>query len=241
VPQVILYQYEISPYADKVRRVLHLKKIPYEVKEVLITQRGKFRKISPTDKFPAIDWDGRIIVDSTDIIRFLDEQAPEPRLLPDDAKDRALCHIIEDWADESLYFYDLAIRCQPNNAGLLADDIARYENPLIRWLVKRIVPGAAMKIATVQGLGRKDPAVLAAEIEAHFDALETILADREWLVGDALSLADIAVASMLYVLNRAEEPAAALTRKPRLEEWRARVDALTLPETTAPAKRKRAA
>ncbi|MEL7030412.1 MAG: glutathione S-transferase family protein [Pseudomonadota bacterium] len=233
--KVILHQYEISPYADKVRRVLHLKQVDYETSEVLITKQGAARKISPTGKFPAMEWDGETIVDSTDIIRFLNEKVPNPPLIPADPKQKALAHIIEDWADESLYFYDLAIRCKPNNSKLLADDIAKYESPMIRWLIKRVIPGAAKKIGTVQGLARKDAAVLDREITAHFDALEVMLSDQDWLVGEALSIADIAVASMIFVLNRAEEPAASLKRMPKLEAWRARVDGLTLPPEGHPA------
>ena len=36
---ITLYQFEISPFCDKVRRVLHWKKVPYEIVEVPLKLR----------------------------------------------------------------------------------------------------------------------------------------------------------------------------------------------------------
>jgi len=74
-----LYQYELSPYADKVRRLLRLKGVAYATVEVPVSKPGKFKHISPTGKFPALEHDGRIIVDSSDICRHLDVAPPAAR------------------------------------------------------------------------------------------------------------------------------------------------------------------
>lgn len=226
--EVALYQYEISPFADKVRRALKLKCIEYSVREVRPSKASKFKDISPTGKFPALSWDDHLIVDSTEIIRFLEEQVPEPSLFPAEAKDRALAHILEDWADESLYFYDLAIRSKPHNVGLLVEDINRYETGLAAAIMNRLIPGASRKIGKVQGLGRKADTELARDIERHFSALEDLLDGSEWLVGDSVSIADLAVVSMIHVLIRAQEPAASLPEFTKLSAWKAKLDQMTL-------------
>lgn len=228
MPQITIYQYEISPFSDKVRRVLKLKGLDYDVDEVLISKAKKWKSVSPTLKFPALRYDNKVIVDSTNIISFLDEQHPSPRLIPQDAKSRALTHILEDWADESLYFYDLAIRSKQNNVALLIDDLIRYEKGLTKKIFEYIIPKAANKIAHVQGLGRKDNDTLSQEIRNHFSAINTLLSDSEYLCGPEISIADIAVASMIYVLVRAEEPAAMLPEFGHILAWRKRVDAMTL-------------
>ena len=96
MPNVKLYQYEISPFSDKVRRVLKLKGIDYSIVEVLPSKASKLKHISASGKFPAMQWDDTLIVDSTDIIAFVEQQVPEPALIPTDLKARALAHILED-------------------------------------------------------------------------------------------------------------------------------------------------
>jgi glutathione S-transferase len=225
--KITLYQYEISPYADKVRRVLKLKNLDYQVVEVLASKAKKYKHISPTLKFPALRYGEETVVDSTDILTFLDEKHPEPKIIPDSAHDQAIAHIIEDWADESLYFYDLAIRAKPQNVNLLKDDILKYETGFSRKLMDWVLPKAANKIANTQGLGRKDTQTLRIEIQNHFEALETILRESDWLCGTALSTADISIVSMLHVLIRAKEPAELLPNYPRLADLKSRIDALT--------------
>ena len=228
MPEIIIYQYEISPFSDKVRRALKLKGLEYKIGEVLPTKAKKWKHISPTGKFPAMQYDDNIIVDSTDIINYLEEKHPDPALIPSDPKNRAWAHILEDWSDESLYFYDLAIRSKENNSKLLADDISRHESDLNKKILGLLIPKAISKNAHVQGLGRKDSTTLDQEIRKHFSALETLLTDQEFLCGPEISSADLAVVSMLHVLIRAEEPAAALPNYSRLQEWKAKVDELTL-------------
>ncbi len=225
---VVLYQFEISPFADKVRRALRLKSIEYSIVEVIPSKVSKFKTISPTGKFPALRWNDELIIDSTDILRFLDSQVPDPRLLPQDPKARALAHILEDWADESLYFYDIAIRVKPHNTALFVDDLARYETGLAAALMRKIIPPAMRKIGNTQGLARKSAEDLAVEIERHFEALEEMLEGNAFLLGDAISSADLSVASMLHVLIRAQEPAASLPKYQRLSAWKDRVDQITL-------------
>ena len=64
---LILHQYNLSPYNEKIQRMLNHKGIPFEAKTWRVSERGKILKISPTGKLPALEHDGRIIVDSTDI------------------------------------------------------------------------------------------------------------------------------------------------------------------------------
>lgn len=234
MPEICLYQYEISPFADKVRRVLTLKGLDYSVDEVLISKIKKYKSVSPTSKFPAMKYDGHMIVDSTDIIRFIEEKHSTPSLIPEGPKDRALAHILEDWADESLYFYDLAIRGKEHNVDLLTKDIAKYETGFSKKLIMMMVPKATNKIAHVQGLGRKETSVIDAEIQHHFSALEDMLEPGGWLCGTNISIADIAIASMIHVLIRAMEPAQALPNYPKLRDWKSRIDDATKPVIPAP-------
>src|SRR5690349_5471712 len=102
--KIVLHQLDISPFCDKVRRVLHFKRLDYSVHDVPVGGLGKLKRMARPGKVPILELDGRFIHDSTDICRTLEELVPEPRLIPADPMQRALVDIFEDWADESLYF-----------------------------------------------------------------------------------------------------------------------------------------
>ncbi len=222
----ILYQYQISPFCDKVRRAMHLKGLAWDTVEVPIIP-GKFKHISPTGKFPAVDFGGTIVVDSTDIIAHLDTIIAEPRLIPADSRQRADALILEDWADESLYFYDLTMRNWPQNRAWFINDLLHAETGLKRRIMAAMIPGPLKKVANTQGLGRKSEAQVTAELARHYDGLAAKLTGNDWLVGDQISIADLAVRSMVFVLDRTVEGKALTTARPALAAWSQRVDAAT--------------
>jgi glutathione S-transferase len=227
---IILYQFEISPYCDKVRRAMTFKGIEFEVREMLFSRREENLRVSPTHKFPVIEDEGRRIVDSTDIAYYLDERFPEPALIPRDPVERARMHILEDWADESLFTYDLAMRgLWEHNVPLLIEDVFRYETPELREEFAKTVPEGVRQQLIAQGIGRKDRDSILRDVGRHIEAIDALVRSEAWLVGHALSYADIAVRAMSYVINRAREGEELLERHPAVRDWEARVDALTLP------------
>ena len=94
---------------------MFLKGMPWDTVEVSLIPSAKFKAISPTGKFPAVDFGGEIIVDSSNILDHLERLVPVPPLLPANPRDRADALILEDWADESLYFFDMTMRNWPQN------------------------------------------------------------------------------------------------------------------------------
>jgi glutathione S-transferase len=208
------------------------------VKNYAVADGSKIRKtISPSGKTPVLDHAGERIVDSTAILRYLEQHFPTPPILPADPALRAQAHIIEDWADESFFFYDLTMRGWSNNVEWLKRDVLSHDSGLFRWLMGRLLPKFFKKATQAQGIGRKDPALVCEEVEAHFDAIIDLLGDRSWLVGEHLTVADIAVASMCTVIERAEEAAAMMQARPLLMAWRERVDTATFYAGTVAAER----
>ncbi len=225
---ITLYQYQISPFCDKVRRAMRLKGLTWATVEVPVVPPGMYKSVSPTGKFPAVDFGGKVVVDSTDIIFHLDTLIETPQLVPADPRQRADALILEDWADESLYFFDLTMRNWPQNRKWFVDDLLHAEKGIKRSVVGAMVPGALKKVAVNQGLGRKDEATVSADLARHYDCLAARLDGRDWLVGDDISIADIAVRSMLFVLDRTVEAKALHEARPALWAWSERVDRATL-------------
>jgi glutathione S-transferase len=93
-------------YCEKVRIVLGMKKIPYEVSDVR-PNRQPLIDFSGQRKIPVMDYDGRCVIDSTFISAFLEEKYPQNSIYPKNPADKGLALMLEDWADEVL---NMAIR-----------------------------------------------------------------------------------------------------------------------------------
>ena len=166
---ITLYQFEISPFCDKVRRVLHLKGQPYTVREVSLFEfgRGLVKKLHPSNKVPVIDHDGTIVADSTHILAHLERAFPEPSLYPSDPRDRAIAHILEDWADESLYFYEMCMRFTfPHNAERWKPELLKHDSGVLRSVLGALFMRTTNKQLAGQGTGRKGRERVAQEAAA---------------------------------------------------------------------------
>jgi glutathione S-transferase len=226
-----LYQFEISPFCEKVKRVMNVKKVSYEVIEVpmLAFLRGQAKRLSPANKLPAIQDGDVTLADSTDIVEYLEEKYPEPHVFPIVPEESAMCHVLEDWADESLYFYEFHLRFGvPANAKQWAPELLKHDPAWFRTLGARMIPRAAVKATRAQGLGRKSPKQIERDLARHVDAIDGLLGDRRWLVGKSLTIADIAVFTMLRCIGGTPEGEAALARQKDVRRWMKRVDEATM-------------
>ncbi len=224
-----LYQFEASPFCDKIRRVLHWKKQPYEVHEVSLWQAlTQVRRLNPVGKLPCLEHDGRFLADSSDIAQYLEERFPTPPLLPQGAAQRAACHVLEDWADESLYFYEMRLRFgTKENARRWLPLLASHDAAPFRVLATRILPRLFASQLRQQGIGRKPLAAVLADLDRHVGAVASLLESHEFLVGDALTLADISVFVQFFCIRSTDEGAAAIEKQPRVVSWMNRVDEAT--------------
>ncbi|MFK7985637.1 MAG: glutathione S-transferase family protein, partial [Sandaracinaceae bacterium] len=153
-----------------------------------------------------------------------------PPIYPDDPRDRATCDLIEDWADESLYFFELWFRYGlKENAGEWSKRSSQSEPPLLRRATERALPTLMRNVLKLQGIGRRTPEQVFVDFERHLGMLETWLGDGDWLVTDRLCLADIAVFSQLSYAAETGEASSVIAGYPSLLTWMERVNAETSP------------
>lgn len=222
---ITLYQFEASPFCDKVRRALRYKGIPFTVQEVSLLGAGKY---SSAKKLPVIDDGGLRVEDSTQILHYLEKKVPEPRLLPADQAQLALCNVLEDWADESLYYYDIALHFSfAENAKRRAGHLLVHEKPWFRRLMGPFVPALLRKMGESQGAGRRPREVILSDIDRHVASIAALLEGQDFLLPAGLSAADISVYVELDAIKVAELGAEIIARYPAVTAWMARVDALT--------------
>jgi glutathione S-transferase len=194
-----LYYHPISTCS---RRVLmtarHLGLEP----ELVVVDLGKneqkspaFLAVNPNGRVPALEHDGVVLWESYAIMQYLADVTPGQTLYPLDPKARA--------------------------------DVNRW----LFWCAQDFAPGIGIlnwehSIKPLVGAGPADPAEVARGEALVLDAaalLDAHLAQRDWLCGDDVSLADYALAAPLADEARARLP---LGGFPNLQRWLGRVKAL---------------
>jgi glutathione S-transferase len=180
---------------------------------------------------PALDLDGQRLFDSTLILRALDEFKPEPPLLSADPQSAAQQHLLEDWADESLYWYGMVLRWNiPANAARTISLLSKELPPILRPLLKLTVPRFVASQTRAQGMGRLPLHVLLHELDGHLTNLARLLGDGPFFFDASQpSIADLAVFAQLDFLHSSVTPEgiAAVEKRPELIEFCQRLDAMT--------------
>jgi len=95
----VLHVYRI-PFSTNVERVslaLAYKGLDVEWEDVDADDRSPVERISGQPLVPVLVHDGRVLVDSTAILRYLEELQPEPPLFPRDEPRRAELDVFLDW------------------------------------------------------------------------------------------------------------------------------------------------
>jgi glutathione S-transferase len=197
---MIFYDWPYSPFCMKVRAILDYKNVAYERVNPLGPTLLKLRRRGKTGKVPAVEIDGEMIVDSTDIAYAIDERFPEPPLLPADPRERGLCHALEDWADESLYFIGLYYRWYEKE-GRKPIPRAFGKSPIGR-IVYRFYLGRILGQVRGQGTLRKTPEHVRRDLERQLDAVEGMLRPGPYLLGEQPYLCDFALWGQLNYLDR---------------------------------------
>ncbi len=191
----------------------------------------KAAKLSPVGKLPVLDYEGERVQDSSRIAIFLEARRPKPSLFPKETRDRASAHFWEDWADESLYWYEVYFRftypeALQKSVDLLCEGRPAYERPLFKW----IGAGALKRALKAQGLGRMQRVRIEADFAVHLEALEHVLEGRTWLVGSEPSIADLAVSAQLDEIVRTSHMKNKVLSYPNLAAWLRRSQPEALPD-----------
>ena len=156
----------------------------------------EFVAVNPNGKVPVLVEGEFVLWESNAIQQYLASKVPDSTLWPCDPRARA--------------------------------DIARWQFwEASAWSVAVHILMQERLIKQITHAGEADPAKVEQglrEFRHCANILETHLADREWLVGEEPTLADIAIVSQLMYASRIGLP---LVEYPNLSRWHARVDALS--------------
>ena len=99
-----LYNAPQSTCSQRVRFVFNSKKLPFEEVKLNLLEGDQLKpdylKLNPNGVVPTLDHDGAIIIDSTVIIEYLDEIAPNEGFTPENPVERARMRSLMHFIDE---------------------------------------------------------------------------------------------------------------------------------------------
>lgn len=202
-----LYHNHLSSNGRRVLMVAEQLGLPLDIVNVDLmseSDRARLHEINPNGKLPVLEDGDFLLWESCAIMQYLCDVTPGQQLYPQDARVRADVNRWLFWGSQHF----------AETVSILA-----FEN-----IWKGMI-----------GLGEADPALVAraeGELRQLGAVLDGHLAQRDWLVGDALSLADIGVVTPMMYLEQAKLP---LGDFPNLMRWFDRLRQLEIWKNTSAA------
>jgi len=202
---LVLYQFPVSHFCEKVRWALAYKRLPYKSKNMLPgLHTKKMMKMTGQSSVPVLKDGKNVVAHSSDILSYLDEQFPRFSLTPEDESEHAKAMEIEAWADKDV---GPAVRLLCYAILLERPDLLvpmfTYQGPWYGGFVaQRIFP--KVRDALIKRLPITEESIAASKKNLH-TVVETFTAnyaDDAFMVGKSLSRADVAMASLWAPLFR---------------------------------------
>lgn len=200
-----LYQFDYSPYCTKIRAVMHVKHLRYRTEELIPGAAAMtLRSISGQQRVPVLRDGARVIADSTEIALYLDTAYPEVRVIPEAYALYRECFLWEDWSDEALgpVVHASLLEQAAREPAFGREQVPPQGNAALDLLMPRLAPALLPMLRRHFGVGGEEGRRLASRLNVYLDFLTGAVATRRYLVGDRLTLADIAVATMTRHLER---------------------------------------
>jgi glutathione S-transferase len=174
-----LHHFPLCPFSRKVRLALYEKKLDFVLELERFWERTpEFTKLNAAGQVPVlIDLNGSVLCDSVAICEYLEDAYPERPLIGEGLALRAEVRRLMAWFDGK-------------GAG-------EFSLPLVfEKVIKRNIPNLSNQ-------GPNSPLIRQAKgaLNFHLEYITWLVDRRNWLAGDAFSLADITAAAHLSVVD----------------------------------------
>jgi len=208
---VILHQYDMSPFSEKIRKILGHKNAKWKAvsqsmwlpRPHLTPMTGNYRRI------PVLQIGADVYCDTRLIARKLDALFPEPPLYPKGLE--AAADTITQWADRHMFGVTVPI---------VFTQLGAMMPPQLMEDRKKMRPDL-------------DPAVLSAmvpdlknELRVFAASLDRTLSQGGFLLGKSFSVADASVYHTLWFVRNAPDAGAILAQFPGVQRWLGVIDGM---------------
>ncbi len=217
----------LSSCSQKLRIFLALKGLEWESHEIdLMANENlseRFLGINPRGLVPVLVHDGDVHIESNDIIAHLEQKFPEPKLIPAGLEDQ-VDGLLKHENDLHLDLRAISFRFVFNPPGppKSAEELDHYASTGSGTVGgakdgRKDIEIGFWKTFATEGITDAVAQTAAGKFRAAFTELDDRLADNPYLLGDSLSVLDIAWFIYANRLVLAHYPLARL--HPRLDAW----------------------
>ncbi len=191
-----LYNASQSTCSQRVRFVLNAKDIPFdEVKLDLLAGdqlKPDYLKLNPNGVVPTLDHDGALVINSSVIIEYLDEVAPEESFTPRDPVNRAAMRAHMRFIDE---MPAAAVRVPTFNLAFLPRFQAMTPEEFRAFAESKPLRKEMMLAMGQTGFPQKDMDSALDRMRRTYERMEDSITTSggPWLMGKDITLADVSL------------------------------------------------
>lgn len=221
--EVVLYHWEPNANSGKPMLALMEKGVAFESHYLDMLQfdqhKPDYLKINPQGTIPAMVHGGRMLVESTAIMEYVNAAFSGPALMPDDPRDRWRIRwwmkFMDQWLAPSFSMFGWKFFVGPN--AIKSHGEAKLEEAINR------IPLPERQTAwrkAVYGLfSDEEMAESGRRIGVGIRMLEAELGKREWLASDQYSLADVNGFNLAYAMPLSQPHLANDELTPNVMRW----------------------
>jgi glutathione S-transferase len=191
-----LYNSPPSTCSQRVRFVLNAKGLPFEEKKLDLLAgdqlKPEYLRLNPNGVVPTLDHDGTIVIDSSVIMEYLDEVAPQPSFSPTTPSGRARMRALLRFIDE---MPAAAVRVPTFNLAFLPRFAAMPEQEFLAFAHSKPLRKEFMLAMGRKGFPAQEMNAALDRMRRSYERMDAAIAESggPWLLGADISLADIAV------------------------------------------------
>jgi len=193
----LLYNSPPSTCSQRVRFVLNAKRLPFEEKKLDLLAgdqlKPEYLALNPNGVVPTLVHEGAVVTDSSVIIEYLDELAPEPeRFTPADPAERAHMRSLMRFIDE---MPAAAVRVPTFNLAFLPRFAAMSEAEFLAFAESKPLRKEFMLAMGRKGFPQQEMDAALTRLRRSYERMDAEIAKSggPWLLGAQLTLADIAL------------------------------------------------
>jgi glutathione S-transferase len=218
----VLYNAPPSTCSQRVRFVLNAKGLAFEERKLDLLAGDQLKpdylKLNPNGVVPTLDHDGNIVIDSSVIIEYLDEIAPQPSsFTPPAAVERARMRALMRFIDE---MPAAAVRVPTFNLAFLPRFAAMSEAEFTAFAESKPLRKEFMLAMGRKGFPQKEMDAALDRMRRTYQRMDASIDESggPWLLGDGITLADVAV--MPALVRMADLGLAGMWQDmPRIVRW----------------------
>ncbi len=216
-----LYHSYISNCAMRVRITLEEKNLPWTSHHLDITKKEnitpEYFGINPTGVVPTLVDDGVVIIESDDIIDYIDQKFPEPPLRPESEEElenmywwmRSAIDIHVKGVKTYIYYHKMQGKMKHSEEERRNYEKLQKNKELLNFHKN-----------SSEGFTPEEAKIAEKILDDFFEKADSILEKHQWLVGEKFTLADITWVPVHFTLAGAGYD---FSRYPAVEAWANRI------------------